>query len=427
MNLSLQIDASFLYDDPSRVTVVFGDRRMSFRSARGFTLVELLVVIAIIGVLVALLLPAVQAAREASRRASCTNNIKQLSLACLNFESANRFLPPGGPSGVDTPSNGSPMPSWWVSGSQHGAECYGPNWAIQLFSYMEQGSLASLAKAALSDPQEEQRANPPDTWDMQGKGQRQWHAFHVSVSGSMICPSSATPPGGVVPYNDDDDGTSGMALAHLSKGNYVACFGGNAMLNAVPVESTNPINPNPQYMGMFGIMRIPKYPIGARLGKGRKLSAITDGMSNTVMLSEVLTWNEPNENGGSVDENVPTGNDDWRGAWMVPGMGASAFSGKFPPNAKGQGPDFRGGTQSFNRADNIPACGTGIENSPDANVMPCTEDKETANTWASARSAHNQGVNASRGDGSVAFIADEIAPEVWHAMCTAAGEESISN
>src|SRR5688572_25865626 len=75
-------------------------------ASKGFTLVELLVVIAIIGVLVALLLPAVQAAREAARRMKCQSNMKNIGLACLNYESANRTYPPGARPANQATNNG---------------------------------------------------------------------------------------------------------------------------------------------------------------------------------------------------------------------------------------------------------------------------------------------------------------------------------
>jgi prepilin-type N-terminal cleavage/methylation domain-containing protein/prepilin-type processing-associated H-X9-DG protein len=98
------------------------------RRGKGFTLVELLVVIAIIGVLVALLLPAVQAAREAARRMSCTNNLRQMGLACHNFVDVRGCVPPSRVASGGFPLLGIP------------ANAY-QGWAVWLLPYLEQGNV----------------------------------------------------------------------------------------------------------------------------------------------------------------------------------------------------------------------------------------------------------------------------------------------
>ena len=139
-------------------------RRQKSSTSRGFTLVELLVVIAIIGILIALLLPAVQAAREAARRSQCTNNLKQIALALHGYHDVNKCFPPGA---IPPPNNV--------------RELRQAGWLVRILPYLEQG--AAYGKITF---------NGVD-WTLQHGQQPNWQVIDQLRVATLNCPSSRMP------------------------------------------------------------------------------------------------------------------------------------------------------------------------------------------------------------------------------------------
>ena len=239
-------------------------------SRKAFTLVELLVVIAIIGILIGMLLPAVQQVRETARRIHCANNLKQLGIAMLNYESAHRQLPPGYRSHVTSDGD---VPSGVFIDSATWDAAPGWGWGAYLLPYVEQSNVDAAIDFA----------HP--IWE-EGNRQAANQSIHL-----YLCPSSSGPIDAVAVVDEQGQPYSplGNPLS-LGRSHYVAshgqesCWGecGSALTGVVFTDIYAATTTEIQVNG--DVSRVADGPFYRN--SETKLNEFYDGTSNTICLGE---------------------------------------------------------------------------------------------------------------------------------------------
>ncbi len=347
----------------------FGNPRAG-SSDQGFTLIELLVVIAIIGILIALLLPAVQQARESGRRISCVNNLKQLALATLSYHDANGKLPA---SGIVEKKELTLGALTYPVFDQRSGKMF--SWAVTLLPFLEENNLYDQFDLSLSVL--EQSRNP----------QRQAVATYQ-------CPSDAA----LGRYYMDEEFTQGK---WFSKGNYAAFV--------------SPFHSDLQLL----------FP-GALISNAQRLSKVIDGASKTVVFSEVRTRDDLRDERGAWA--LP-----WNAASLLSldmhhdsvGAGGTAtdFLALLSLAYQSQLPNTHGPN-----ADVLLRCDPDTLAEAQLEGMPCIKWiwPLGLSGWISSapRSSHIGGVNVAFLDGHVGFVRDDIDPFTFAKMIDIRDQEA---
>jgi prepilin-type N-terminal cleavage/methylation domain-containing protein/prepilin-type processing-associated H-X9-DG protein len=337
--------------------------KMRRSSIAGFTLIELLVVIAIIAVLIALLLPAVQSAREAARRASCVNNLKQLALACHNYESALGTFPMGN-RGFRFPSCGASYP---VDSFLHSALVFMLPY-IEGNAHFNAYNFSRVFVSISNDTSE-----------------------RTQVS-AFVCPSDlpfTQEPPDFVPYVH-----SSYAMNRGRNENILVNWG-----NVAPPDPTAPYYQNcngDPGDGMFGW----DYAV--------KIPGVTDGLSNTFLIGEVSRFIDEPASPNSIGNITFEFTDDYSGKGGQPTGGAFVVPKLNAP------PDKTGAVWH--------SCFATVFYPPDwIKITACQNLGQYG-----FRSLHPGGANFAFADGSVRFIKTSIDLQTYRALGTRAGNEVIS-
>jgi prepilin-type N-terminal cleavage/methylation domain-containing protein/prepilin-type processing-associated H-X9-DG protein len=370
------------------------------RSNRGFTLIELLVVIAIIAVLIGLLLPAVQSAREAARRSQCVNNLKQLGLAVHNYISQTNALPPS---------------CNWPTGHQNNWELVS-SWAVAILSHLEQQNLYNAYNVDIG----------PIGYNFG------WPNTTVTSASilALICPSddialSASKEGGPWGY---PQGPS----------NYGGNYGGPGLLGSnfpgIDSEANGTIIPGtaPGYGGLPAI--------NCRVFG---MEGLKDGSSNTALFSERLVGMS---GGGQLPAVYANTNDALRGVFADPITNMTSRGGypqaqvvqfmqacnSLPGTTQSLQAWMTGMSWCINFPVYPPLIGYTHFGTP--NTMSCVNpgigwlngQGDPTGTFPPT-SNHPGGVNVCFSDGSVHFVKNSISPQTWWALGTRRGGEVISS